>query len=77
MLVIGLGYAWYEDSYLQTQDLKTQEIELSELAADKKDDEVVDKAHDWILDRQFDMKYVIQLIQDIELVKRVVFQERH
>jgi hypothetical protein len=29
------------------------------------------------LDRQLDMKYVMQLIQDIELIKRVVFQERH
>jgi hypothetical protein len=29
------------------------------------------------LERQLDMKYVLQLIQDIELMKRVVFQERH
>jgi hypothetical protein len=49
----------------------------SRLAADKKDDEVLGKAFDGILDRQFDMKYVVQLIQDMELMKRVVFQERH
>jgi hypothetical protein len=54
-----------------------QEIIPSELAADKKDDQVLDKALDGILDRQFDMKYVLQLIQDMELMKRVVFQERH
>jgi hypothetical protein len=61
----------------KTQDLQTQENESSELAADKKDNEVLDKAHDGILDRQLDMKYLMQLIQEIELMKRAVFQERH
>ncbi len=54
-----------------------RENQSSELAADKKDDEVLDKALDGILDRQLDMKYVLQLVQDMELIKRVVFQERH
>jgi hypothetical protein len=53
------------------------EIKPSELAADKKDDKVLDKALDGILERQLDMKYVLQLVQDIELMKRVIFQERH
>jgi hypothetical protein len=61
-----------EDSSLQTQGNQS-----SELATDKKDDEVLDKALDSILDRQFDMKYVLQLVQDVELMKRVIFQERH
>jgi hypothetical protein len=39
--------------------------------------EVLDKAFDGMLGRQLDMKYVLQLIQDMELMKRVVFQERH
>ena len=56
---------------------KIQKIQPSGLAADKKDDKVLDKAVDGILDRQLDMKYVLQLIQDMELMKRVVFQERH
>jgi hypothetical protein len=56
---------------------QTQETQPSGLAADKKDDEILHKAFDGILDRQFDMKYVLQLIQDIELIKRIVFQERH
>ena len=56
---------------------QTQVNEPSELAAGKIDDVVVDKALDGILDRQLDMKYILQLIQDIELIKRVVFQERH
>jgi hypothetical protein len=38
---------------------------------------VLDKAVNGILDRQLDMKYILQLIQDMELMKRVVFQERH
>jgi hypothetical protein len=54
-----------------------QKIQPSGLAADKKDDKVLDQAVDGILERQLDMKYVMQLIQDIELMKRVVFQERH
>ncbi len=57
--------------------LQTQENELSELAAIKKDNEVLDKAIYGMLDRQLDMKYVLQLIQDMELMKRIVFQERH
>ena len=61
-----------EDSSPQTQENKP-----SELAADKKDDEVLHKALDGILDRQFDMKYLLQLMQDVELIKRVVFKERH
>ena len=56
---------------------QSQESESSGLAAQKKDDEVLDKAFDGIMDRQLDMKYVLQLMQDIELIKRVVFQERH
>jgi hypothetical protein len=60
-----------EDISLQTQE------DDSELAADKKDDEVLDKALDGLLNRQLDMKYLLQLIQDMELMKRVVFQERH
>jgi hypothetical protein len=54
-----------------------QKIQPSELAADKKDDKVLDQALDGILERQLDMKYVMQLLQDIELMKKVVFQERH
>jgi hypothetical protein len=54
-----------------------QENQTSGLAADKKDDEVLDKALGGILDRQLDMKYILQLVQDVELMKRVVFQERH
>jgi hypothetical protein len=54
-----------------------QENQSSQLAADTKDDEVLDKALDGILSRQLDMKYVLQLVQDMELMKRVVFQERH
>jgi hypothetical protein len=54
-----------------------QEKHPSGLAADKKDDDILDKALDGILDRQFDMKYLLQLMQDMELVKRVVFKERH
>ena len=61
-----------EDSSLQTQ-----ENESSRLAAQKKNDQVLDKAFDGILDRQLDMKYLLQLIQDIELIKRIIFQERH
>jgi hypothetical protein len=56
---------------------ETQDDILSELAASIKDDEVFDQAFDGILDRQLDMKYVLQLVQDMELMKRVVFQERH
>ena len=56
---------------------KIQETQSSGLATDKKDDQVLDKALDGILNRQFDMKYVLQLIQDMELMKRVIFQERH
>jgi hypothetical protein len=56
---------------------RIRENQSSELDADKKDDEVLDKALDGILNRQFDMKYVLQLMQDIELIKRIVFQERH
>ena len=66
-----------EDNSPQTQEIQTQKTLPSELAADKKDDQVLDKAFDGILDRQLDMKYVLQLIQDIELIKRVIFQERH
>jgi hypothetical protein len=136
MLVIGLGYAWYQDQsfkndiihkgcmitgkydvdatqaeYLagfysrkhfetpkfgffsalkdklcgwtgcggsdEYNSLQIQETQPSKFAADKEDDEVLDKALDGILDRQFDMKYVLQLVQDVELMKRVVFQERH
>jgi hypothetical protein len=54
-----------------------QVTQPSEFAAEKKDDEVLDKALDGILDRQLDMKYVLQLVQDMELMKRIVFQERH
>ncbi len=54
-----------------------QKIHPSGRAADKKDDEVLDQAFDGILDRQLDMKHVLQLVQDMELMKRVVFQERH
>jgi hypothetical protein len=54
-----------------------QENQSSQLAADTRDDEVLDKALDGILGRQLDMKYVLQLVQDMELIKRVVFQERH
>jgi hypothetical protein len=61
-----------EDDSPQIQEYKTPG-----LAADKKDDEVLDKALNGILDRQLDMKYVLQLVQDLELMKRVVFQERH
>jgi hypothetical protein len=61
----------------QDGSLQTQETESLEFAADKKDDEVLDEALDGILDRQLDMKYVLQLVQDVELMKRVVFQERH
>ena len=43
----------------------------------KKDDEVLEKAFERILDRQLDMKHVLGLIQDLEIIKRVVFQERH
>jgi hypothetical protein len=66
-----------EDSSPQIQDLQTQKNGPSKLGADKKDHEVLDKALDGILDRQLDMKHVLQLMQDIELIKRVVFQERH
>ena len=54
-----------------------QETQPSGIAADKKDDQVLDEALDGILDRQFDMKYILQLMQDMELIKRVVFKERH
>jgi hypothetical protein len=37
----------------------------------------LDKALNGIFERQLDMKYVLQLVQDMELMKRVVFQERH
>jgi hypothetical protein len=56
---------------------QTQETQSSGLAPDKKDDEVLDKALNGIFERQLDMKYVLQLVQDMELMKRVVFQERH
>ena len=56
---------------------QTLETQLSELDADKIDHQVLDKAVDGILDRQLDMKYLLQLMQDVELIKRVVFQERH
>jgi hypothetical protein len=58
-------------------NLQTLETQPSEYIADKKDHEVLNKAFHGILDRQLDMKYVLQLIQDMELMKRVVFQERH
>jgi hypothetical protein len=136
MLVIGLGYAWYQDQSLKNDmiykgcmitgkydvdsaqaeyltdfysrkhlqkpkfgffsalkdkfcgwnccgdsdedsSLQTLETQPSAFIADKKDNEVLDKAFAGILDRQLDMKYVLQLIQDMELMKRVVFQERH
>jgi hypothetical protein len=56
---------------------KIQGSQSSQLAAHTKDDEVLDKALDGILERQLDMKHILQLIQDIELIKRVVFKERH
>jgi hypothetical protein len=61
----------------ENNSVKIHENDASGLAADKKDDEVLEKAIDGLLDRQLDMKYVLQLIQDMELIKRVVFQERH
>jgi hypothetical protein len=61
----------------ENNSVKIHEYEASELAAGKKDDEVLEKAIDGLLDRQLDMKYILQLIQDMELIKRVVFQERH
>jgi hypothetical protein len=61
----------------EDDSLQIQGSQSSLLAADKKDDEVLDKALDGILERQLDMKHLLQLIQDIELIKRVVFQERH
>ena len=70
------GWTCYGDSD-EDNSPQIQEIQPSGLAADKKDDEVLDKALDGILDRQLDMKYVLQLVQDMELIKRVVFQERH
>jgi hypothetical protein len=57
--------------------LENHEGESHKLAAGKIDDEVLDHAFDGIMDRQLDMKYVMQLMQDMELMKRVVFQERH
>jgi hypothetical protein len=39
---------------------KIQKIQPSELITDKKDDQVLDKALDGILNRQFDMKHVLQ-----------------
>ena len=66
-----------EDGSLQTQDLQLKKSKSMVIAADKKDDEVLDKALDGILERQLDMKHVMQLVQDMELIKRVVFQERH
>jgi hypothetical protein len=57
--------------------LQIQKNQPSGLAADKKDDRVLDKAFDGILERQLDMKHVLQLVQDMELIKRVIFQERH
>jgi hypothetical protein len=62
------------DEHLCPED---QEGGSQKLAAGKIDDELLDHAFDGILERQLDMKYVLQLIQDIELIKRVVFQERH
>jgi hypothetical protein len=61
----------------ENNSVKIDEYQASELAAGKKDDEVLEKAIDGLLERQLDMKYLLQLIQDMELIKRVVFQERH
>jgi hypothetical protein len=61
----------------ENNSVKIHEDDATGLAASKKDDEVLEKAIDGLLERQLDMKYVLQLIQDMELIKRIVFQERH
>ena len=47
--------------------------------SESKDDEhdLYDKAFKSILDRQLDLKHILQLSQDVEIIKKVLFEERH
>ena len=36
-----------------------------------------EQAHENILERQTDLKHLLSLFQDLEIIKRVLFQERH
>jgi hypothetical protein len=37
----------------------------------------LDRIFESLLDRQTDFKHIIQLVQDVEIIKKVLFQERH
>ena len=56
---------------------KTYICQEKEMEAKLKDPEIIDQAYDSILDRQFDMKNLMQVIQDVEIIKKVIFHERH
>ena len=43
----------------------------------KENDEITDEAFGNILSRQTDQKHIFQLLQDVELIKKVIFEERH
>lgn len=45
--------------------------------AEENNSEIFDEAFDNILTRQTDLKHMLQLSQDVELIKKVIFEQRH
>lgn len=61
----------------QSDKLEDNETLQTQEAEHKEEDDLIRRALESIVERQTDLKHLMHLCQDVEMIKRVLFQERH